>query len=254
MAGPRRDTRVGRTTASRSSSSVAVSPPRPAAGRSSPESVTVRSTAPRPPSVVPMLAAASTIHSRLSAGGDGSPGAPKGAVPASRRTTRWARERVSSNSVAWDRQGRSSRRTMSSPVRAVARQCTLRRSSPCRYSRVLTSSSPCTAIDRRAPSPPPPCPPEGPPRPSGRTRGTTSSGGGVGAGRGALDEAEGVDEAQPQRAEHVPATPVRRARGSAAPRCRARPAARPRTRGRSELGRELLRRAATARPGAGRRW
>ena len=78
--------------------------------------------------------------------------------------------------VVCARQGRSSRRTMSSPVRAVARQWTFRRSSPWRYSRVLTSSSPWTAMVRRAPSPPPPCPPAGPPAPSGRTRGTTSSG------------------------------------------------------------------------------
>ena len=63
--------------------------------------------------------------------------------------------------MAWARHGRSSRRTISSPVRAVARQCTFRRSSPCRYSRVLTSSSPWTAIVRREPSPPPPCPPAG---------------------------------------------------------------------------------------------
>ena len=97
---------------------------------------------------------------------------------------------------------------MSSPVRAVARQWTFRRSSPWRYSRMLTSSSPWTAMVRREPSPPPPWPPAGPPAPSGRTRGTTSSDGAVGADGAALDEAEGVHQAQPQRAEDVPAAPA----------------------------------------------
>src|SRR3954447_8505753 len=107
---------------------------------------------------------------------------------------------------------------MSSPVRAVVRQCTLRRSSPCRYSRTLTSSSPWTAIERRLPAPPPPWPPDGPPRPPARPAGAAGGpprpdgppprgddqGDGVRAGGGAQDQAEGVDQPQPQRAQGVP--------------------------------------------------
>ena len=44
---------------------------------------------------------------------------------------------------------------MSSPTRAVERQCTLRRSSPWRYSRVAASSVPLVATEREAASPPP---------------------------------------------------------------------------------------------------
>ena len=49
--------------------------------------------------------------------------------------------------------GCSSRRTISSPSRAVDRQCTRRRSSPWRYSRVAASSSPALASDRARLSP-----------------------------------------------------------------------------------------------------
>ena len=44
---------------------------------------------------------------------------------------------------------------MSSPTRAVERQCTLRRSSPWRYSRGAASSVPETATEREVASPPP---------------------------------------------------------------------------------------------------
>ena len=50
--------------------------------------------------------------------------------------------RRSTSTLARLCQGCSSRRTISSPRRAVERQCTRRRSSPWRYSRVATSSSP----------------------------------------------------------------------------------------------------------------
>jgi len=43
---------------------------------------------------------------------------------------------------------------MSFPTRAVERQCTFRRSSPLRYSRVAASSSPRIATDRLTLSPP----------------------------------------------------------------------------------------------------
>ncbi len=56
-----------------------------------------------------------------------------------------ARVRVSSNSTARLRQRCSSRRTMSSPCRAVDRQCTRRSSSPSRYGRGMTSSSPAVS-------------------------------------------------------------------------------------------------------------
>ena len=61
-----------------------------------------------------MLATAETAHSKLAFG----------------PSPRWAAARVSSRIVARDSHGCSSRRTISSPVRAVERQCTRRRSSP----------------------------------------------------------------------------------------------------------------------------
>ena len=64
---------------------------------------------------------------------------------------------------------------MSSPVRAVDFQWTLRRSSPCRYSRVLMSSLPLAATLRAVDSPPPA---QSPPRRtggSGLTTGVTTS-------------------------------------------------------------------------------
>ena len=67
----------------------------------------------------------------------------------------WATTRVSSSTVARLCQGCSSRRTISSPVRAVLRQCTRRRSSPSRYSRTVTSSADpvAKARGRRSPVP-----------------------------------------------------------------------------------------------------
>ena len=84
-----------------------------------------------------MLAAAETAHSKLAVG-------PSPRCPAAR---------VSSTTVARLSHGCSSRRTISSPVRAVDFQCTRRRSSPIRYSRVAASSSPCTATERARLSP-----------------------------------------------------------------------------------------------------
>ena len=55
--------------------------------------------------------------------------------------------RVSSSTVSWPCQGRSSCRTISAPVRADDRQWILRRSSPVRYSRVDASSAPCAPIE-----------------------------------------------------------------------------------------------------------
>ena len=84
-----------------------------------------------------MLAMAETAHSKLAVG-------PSPRCPL-RRTSRTSVARLS--------QGCSSRRTISSPTRAVDRQCTRRRSSPWRYSRVAASSSPCTATERARESP-----------------------------------------------------------------------------------------------------
>lgn len=66
--------------------------------------------------------------------------------------------------------GCSSRRTISSPTRAVERQWTRRRSSPWRYSRVAASSVPLLAIERAAASPPPA---QSPPRRTAGRRLTT---------------------------------------------------------------------------------
>ena len=68
---------------------------------------------------------------------------------------RCAIARVSSRIVARLCHTCSSRRTISSPVRAVERQCTRRRSSPWRYSRVPMSSSPAAATEVAWPSPRP---------------------------------------------------------------------------------------------------
>ena len=106
-----------------------------------------------------MLAAALTAHSKLEPG----------------PSPRWPAARVSSSRVAVLCQGRSSRRTMSLPARAVDRQCTLRRSSPCRYSRVAASSSPRTATARATLSPPACHAPDRLTDGSGCTTGTTVS-------------------------------------------------------------------------------
>jgi hypothetical protein len=106
-----------------------------------------------------MLAVAETAHSKLAVG----------------PSPRWANSRVSSTTVARLSQGCSSRRTMSSPVRAVERQCTRRRSSPRRYSRVAASSSPCTATDRARLSPVPAYSPASRTVGSGTTFGMTVS-------------------------------------------------------------------------------
>jgi hypothetical protein len=105
-------------------------------------------------------AAAPTAHSKLDAG----------------PSPRWASGRASSSTVARICRGCSSRRTISSPRRAVERQCTRRRSSPCRYSRVARSCSPLAAATPWVASPVPDhCPPPGAPT-SGQVRGTTTSG------------------------------------------------------------------------------
>ena len=54
---------------------------------------------------------------------------------------RWAVARLSRKTVARECQGCSSRRTISSPMRAELGQCTRRRSSPRWYSRTVTSSA-----------------------------------------------------------------------------------------------------------------
>ena len=84
--------------------------------------------------------------------------------------------RVSSSTVQRLSQGCSSRRTISSPRRAVERQCTRRRSSPWRYSRVATSSSPAEATDRVRLSPLPAHSPPSGVDGSGTTTGVTSEG------------------------------------------------------------------------------
>jgi hypothetical protein len=91
---------------------------------------------------IAMEAAAVTDHSKEEA---------TGIVP----LPAWASDRTSSSTVARLCQGCSSRRTINSPVLAVARQWTRRRSSPRWYSRVATSSSPDAATDEARPSPPP---------------------------------------------------------------------------------------------------
>ena len=88
---------------------------------------------------------------------------------------RWASTRASSSSVARLWNGCSSRRTISSPVRAVDFQWTLRRSSPWRYSRVAASSLPLTATEREAASPPPVQSPPSRTAGSGNSTGVTTS-------------------------------------------------------------------------------
>ncbi len=63
--------------------------------------------------------------------------------------------RPSRKTVALFRQRCSSRRTISSPYRAVERQCTRLSSSPSRYARGITSSSPAAEVSRDRPSPSP---------------------------------------------------------------------------------------------------
>jgi hypothetical protein len=82
---------------------------------------------------------------------------------------------VSSRTVARICRGCSSVRTISSPRCAVERQCTRRRSSPCRYSRVETSSSPLAAALRDCDSPEADQRPPAPAVDSGQVRGTTTS-------------------------------------------------------------------------------
>ncbi len=62
-------------------------------------------------------------------------------VPRAARASAYDAAWVSTMSPAWGPACGSSCRTMSSPCRAVTRQCTRRRASPSRYSRVTTSSS-----------------------------------------------------------------------------------------------------------------
>jgi len=77
--------------------------------------------------------------------------------------------------VARARHGCSSRRTISSPRRAVDRQCTRRRSSPRRYSRTVRSWSPTAVTERAALSPVLACSPGTGRYGSAITRGTTRS-------------------------------------------------------------------------------
>ena len=103
----------------------------------------------------------------------------------------WALIRLSTNSVARDCHGCSSRRTISSPIRAELRQWTRRRSSPRRYSRTVTSSALPIAKARGRLSPDPVHAP-----PSG-IGGSGHDARGDGEGRGA---AEGAAELhQPER-------------------------------------------------------
>jgi len=86
-----------------------------------------------------------------------------------------AERRVSSRSSTRFRHCCSSRRTMSSPYRAVERQCTRRSSSPSRYARGTTSSSPAAAAVRARPSPSPRQLPLTTARGSGTTFGVTTN-------------------------------------------------------------------------------
>ncbi|MBD2900730.1 hypothetical protein amrb99_97390 [Actinomadura sp. RB99] len=130
-----------RATASASSSSPSNAPSNDAAADSaSPSSVTNRRFIPVRPRCTPIDAATDTACSNE----------PPGPSP------QCARRRVSRNSVPLLWKCCSSRRTISSPCRAVDRQCTRRRSSPCRYSRGATSSSPAADTERARLSPPPP--------------------------------------------------------------------------------------------------
>ena len=94
---------------------------------------------------------------------------------------------------------------MSSPVRAVARQWTLRRSSPLRYSAdadvVLTvhGDGPAGALAATA------LPARGAAGAERPHPGDDEQHGAVGADGVALDEPEGVHQPQPQRTEDVPA-------------------------------------------------
>ena len=98
---------------------------------------------------------------------------------------------------------------MSSPVRAVDFQWTLRRSSPWRYSRVAASSLPLTATEREAASPPPVQSP--PSRTAGSGEQHRRHDQLVGAGERArqLAQAERVGEPHRQRPDAVAAPHVR---------------------------------------------
>ena len=109
---PRSVLRDGWITASLSSSDSAAGP----AGVTSPESVTSRISMPCPARWAPIEATA------LTAASNGDPGPEP----------RYARRRVSMSSSARLCHCCSSRRTISSPYRAVDRQCTRRSSSPSR--------------------------------------------------------------------------------------------------------------------------
>src|SRR3954468_5014403 len=132
-------------------------------------------------------------------------------------------------SVARDCQGCSSRRTISSPIRAELRQWTRRRSSPRRYSRTVTSSALPVAKARGRLSPEPVQAPPSGIWGSGTVRGVTGSGaavreGGGGEWRGGgrdgerhrrtegaaeLDQPEGVGDPHRHRADLEAAADVR---------------------------------------------
>ncbi len=105
-------------------------------------------------------------------------------------------------------QGCSSRRTISSPVRAVDRQCTRRRSSPRRYSRVAASSSPCTATERARLSPVPAHSPASRTAGSATTCGMTVSRSTLGKERVSSQSPNGSVSRITQRADRVPAAHV----------------------------------------------
>ncbi len=124
------------------------------------------------------LAAAETAHSNDDVGA----------------SPRCATARVSRNTVARVRQGCSSRRTMSSPLRAVDFQCTRRSSSPVRYSRGMTSSSPAEETARARASPRPDQSPPSGMAGSGTVAGHDGEGVGGGELAGGPAQPERVDE------------------------------------------------------------
>ena len=138
-------------------------------------------------------------------GGGGGDGVPRARRPAGAAV---GDARLSMNSVARDCQGCSSRRTISSPVRAVLRQCTRRRSSPRRYSRTVTSSALPIANARGRLSPEPVQPPPSGIAGSGTIRGVTGSVRGAVERPLELDQAERVATAGPSSARVEPAADV----------------------------------------------
>ena len=167
---------------------------------------------------------------------------------------RWETTRLSRKTVARDCQGCSSRRTISSPIRAEERQCTRRRSSPWRYSRTVTSSADPVANARGRLSPEPVQPPPSGIVGSGTVRGVTVEGHGGAERPAELDQAERVADPHRHRADlelarGCPIAPGRSCAAASRGRCpRARTAAGCRAR------RAPGPRAAGRRSGSGPRW